>query len=100
MKFVTGLVLLFLTLSSCTIEEKNYSMTKQRPISEVLREHSAEWMKIPGVIGTGEGAIDDKPAVIVMVNKSTNEIKLRIPKEVDGYPVQIDEVGTVRALDR
>ena len=34
-----------------------------KPISEVLANHTPEWMSIPGVTGTGEGQKDGKPAI-------------------------------------
>jgi len=71
-----------------------------RPVSEVLRSHAAELMAIPGVVGTGEGASGGAPVILVLVSRPTPEITSRVPKRLEGYPVQIRVVGEVRKLGR
>ena len=72
-------------------------MTTSRPIAEVLRAHSAELMAIPGVVGTGEGELRGEPAILVLVERRTPEIDSRVPKRLEGYPVDVRVVGEVRA---
>jgi len=69
-----------------------------RPVSQVLKSHTAELMAIPGVVGTGEGASGGAPAILVLVSRRTPEIDSRVPKRLEGYPVQIRVVGDVRKL--
>lgn len=74
-----------------------------RPVSEVLKSHAAELMAIPGVVGTGEGASGGAgggPVILVLVSRPTPEITSRVPKRLEGYPVQIRVVGEVRKLGR
>jgi hypothetical protein len=66
-----------------------------RPISEVLKSHTAELMSIPGVVGTGEG---EGPAILVLVSRRTPEVDSRVPKRLEGYPVLVRVVGEVRKL--
>jgi len=66
-----------------------------RPISEVLKSHTAELMSIPGVVGTGEG---EGPAILVLVSSRTPEVDSRVPKRLEGYPVLVRVVGEVRKL--
>ncbi len=71
-----------------------------RTAYEVLRAHTAELMKIPGVVGTGEGEVKGSPALVVMVSRRTAEVDRLVPKRLEGYPVEIRVVGDVRAMDR
>lgn len=66
-------------------------------ITEVLKKHTDAWMKIPGVIGTGETRKDDKPAIMVFVEKLSKSIEHDIPKSVDGYKVVVQETGVIKA---
>src|SRR5436853_1705104 len=70
-----------------------------RTVADVLRAHTAELMKIPGVVGTGEGEVHGEPAVLVLVSRRTSEVDARVPHRLEGYPVQIKVVGDVRAKD-
>jgi hypothetical protein len=68
-----------------------------KPIAEVLAAHTPQLMEIPGVVGTGEGARDGKPVVLVLVEHMTPEVKTRIPAVIEGYPVELRETGRVSA---
>ena len=68
-----------------------------RTVADVLRAHTAELMKIPGVVGTGEGEVRGEPAVIVLVSRRTSEVSRRVPKRLEGYPVEVRVVGDVKA---
>jgi hypothetical protein len=72
-----------------------------RPISQVLESHTAGLMAIPGVVGTGEGAASrgSGPVILVLVSHRTPEIDSRVPKRLEGYPVEVRVVGEVRKLD-
>ena len=70
-----------------------------RPIENVLRDHTAELMAIPGVVGVYQAALDDgTPCIKVMVVKKTRALAARIPNELEGYPVRIDVTGVIRPL--
>lgn len=69
----------------------------QRPIADVLRDHTPELMALPGVIGTGQGAKDGKPVILVIVTAGSGAGS-RIPGEIEGYRVVLQETGPVRAL--
>ena len=55
-------------------------------------------MNIPGIIGIGIGGRENSAKIVINVVKITDEIKRKIPKEIDGIPVEIKETGVVRAL--
>jgi hypothetical protein len=66
-------------------------------IEEVLRQNTVALMSIPGVTGTGQGLCDGKPCIKVFVIKKRAELAKKIPGEIEGYQVKIEETGTVRA---
>jgi hypothetical protein len=68
-------------------------------MSDVLRDHTNEIMAIPGVVGLYEGVLrDGTPCIKVMVERTTPELERRIPKHLEGYPVEIHETGVIRPL--
>jgi len=75
------------------------SMTR-KDINAVLKDHDKELLAIPGVVGVYVGLLpDDKtPCLKVMVVKETEDLKKRIPKSIEGYPVVIEESGVIRPL--
>jgi hypothetical protein len=66
-------------------------------IEEVLKQNTGPLMAIPGVVGTGQGLCEGKPCIKIFVIKTTEEINRKIPQEIEGYKVKIEETGTVRA---
>jgi hypothetical protein len=68
------------------------------PIEQVLRAHTDAWLAIPGVVGTAIGQQRGKPCIKVLVARKSAEIATRIPRQVDGYPVVVEETGEFRAL--
>jgi hypothetical protein len=63
----------------------------------VLELHSDSLMNLSGVVGTAEGLDGDQPCILVMVVALTAELERSIPKEMEGYPVRIEETGEFRA---
>ena len=72
-------------------------MAEQR-IVDVLNKHSKTLMSLPGVVGTAQGNCVGKPCIKVYVTRKTPEILERIPSEIEGYPVDIQETGEIRPL--
>jgi hypothetical protein len=74
----------------------------KRDINEVLRSHDQEIMAIPGVVGIYVGLLDDEktPCLKVMVVKKTPELERKIPRELEGYPVVIEETGEIRPMKK
>ena len=69
-----------------------------RPIQEVVEEHTAEWMAIPGVVGTAIGEFERRPCIKVFVAQATAELAAKIPRTQDGHRVILEETGEFRAL--
>lgn len=70
-----------------------------KPIEQVLKEHTPHLMSIPGVTGTAQGELDGKPCIKVYVVKETPELEKQIPKEIEGYPVDIQESGVIKPMN-
>lgn len=71
-----------------------------KTIREVQDERTDEWMAIPGVVGTAIGQRDGKSCILVFTASDTERVRQRIPPTVAGYPVVVQRMGEVRALDQ
>ena len=63
----------------------------------MLRRHTPALMAIPGVTGTGEGKRGARTILVVYVARATPELTQRVPREIEGYPVEVREIGEVTA---
>ena len=74
----------------------------QRDINDVLRDHDNELLAIPGVVGVYVGLLDDEKTLClkVMVERKTKELESKIPKELGGYSVVIEETGQIRPMPK
>ena len=68
-------------------------------IQEALKQHTVELMAIPGVVGTAIGECDGSLCIKVFVVKKTTDIMNKIPSKLDGFPVAVEEIGTIRRLE-
>jgi hypothetical protein len=93
-----GLVFLFLCPAKYVSGYENVVQMPSRPIEEVLKEYTDELMSIPGVVGTAQGLCNNNPCIKVFVIEKTKEIDQRIPDELDGYRVEVEETGEFKAL--
>jgi len=55
-------------------------------------------MEIPGVVGTGQWEVANSPCIKVSVEKLTLEIKEKIPKTIDDFPVEFEETGEFQSF--
>lgn len=70
-----------------------------RPLTEVLAAHTPGLMALPGVVGTAESrTADGKPCILVMLAKSSPELRSKLPRELEGWPVRIEVTGEFRAM--
>ena len=81
-------------------DQEGQGVMAKKTIVEVLREHSGGLMSIPGVVGTAEGLQDGIPCIKVLVVQKTPELERKIPRALDGYPVEIVETGEIRAYPK
>jgi hypothetical protein len=105
-KLCSGLAIILLSVACLAAIQSPANQTGQREsmtrkdINAVLKDHDKELLAIPGVVGVYVGLLsDDKtPCLKVMVVKETEDLKRRIPKSIEGYPVLIEESGVICPL--
>jgi hypothetical protein len=68
-----------------------------KTIEEALREHTDALMAVPGVVGVAQGLLRGKPCIRVFVAADTPELRRRIPRTLEGYPVVVEASGEIRA---
>ena len=74
-------------------------MSPRRPIEKVLADHDQEILAIPGVTMIYVGADrEGKPCIKVGVVTATPEVEERIPKELEGWTVEVEETGEVEPM--
>jgi hypothetical protein len=99
------LTLVFLAGAGCHGNHTPPSMntsTPRRDINDVLRDHDRELLAIPGVAGVFVGLLDDKKTscLKVMVEKRAASLIKKIPSQIEGHPVIVEETGPIRPLQR
>jgi hypothetical protein len=52
-------------------------------------------LAVPGVVGTAVGRCRGAPCIRVLVTRTSDELRQRIPRELGGFPVQIDVTGPI-----
>jgi hypothetical protein len=67
------------------------------PIQDVLARQTPSLMTIKGVSGTGEGKADGKPIIVVYTSHISREDRIAIPAKIEGYEVEVREIGDVTA---
>jgi hypothetical protein len=66
-------------------------------IADVLKRHTDSLMAIPGVVGVGRGEKNGSPAVYVMVERMTDSLRRALPDSIEGYTVQVNVTGEIKA---
>jgi hypothetical protein len=62
-----------------------------------METHVDELMAIPGVVGVAIGELKDgRPCIQVLVVEQTQDLRRRLPKTLEGYPVDIVVSGVIK----
>jgi hypothetical protein len=67
-------------------------------IKEALERHEQQLMGVPGVTGIGIGERDGRPVVVVLLNRPASELRDKLPRTLNGFPVVLEEIGDPTAL--
>jgi hypothetical protein len=95
-----------MAISVCACSEKvnqhrqGAEAMPESSIETVLKKHTDELMAMSGVVGTAQGLCDDKPCIKVYVVELTPELQKKIPKSLEGYPVDVEVTGEFHALPK
>jgi hypothetical protein len=68
-----------------------------RSLSEVRRKYEGELISRAGVVGVSEGKRGAEDVIQVLVTQKRDD--LDIPRELEGYPVEVVEVGEITTQD-
>jgi hypothetical protein len=71
---------------------------KDMKIEVVLERNQSRLMSISGVIGVGIGGSPQSPVIVVMVKQMTLELKEKLPRQLNGFPVRVEVSGEVTAF--
>ena len=92
MKLAAAILLLVAAAGACGRENMPPS------IQEAKAKHEARLMAQPGVVSVGIGRDADGTEVIVVgLDRERPEARAALPRELDGYRVRVQIIGTVRA---
>jgi len=69
-----------------------------KSIQTVRTQHETQLMANPGVVSVGIGQDSKGQAAIVIGVESQDALeKIKLPEELEGYPVNVQIMGTIRA---
>jgi hypothetical protein len=75
----------------------------QQTISDAKAHHEGELLALPNVTGVGIGERAGKPVIKVYVSRKVPESMLspddRVPASLEGFEVDVEEIGFVEALN-
>lgn len=70
-------------------------------IDEVRKRHEDRLLALPNVAGVGIGERGGKPVIKVFVTRKVPESALgvdeRVPASLEGYEVDVEEIGVIQA---
>ncbi len=68
-------------------------------IEQVLAAHRTPLLALPGVVGVAQGICAGEPCIRVFVADTTDAQHAHIPRQIEGFPVQIDVTTPFRARE-
>ncbi len=76
------------------------SKAKKSTIEQVKKRNEMSLMNIQGVTGVGIGEDDRKPGRVikVYVERATPSLQKKIPSQLEGYPVRLEQTGEFHAF--
>jgi hypothetical protein len=64
-----------------------------------VKERNESWLlSLPNVVGVGIGECDGQPCIKVYVMESTPDLTRQIPRQIEGYTVDIEVTGPITIL--
>ena len=90
---VAAIVALLISLPPVAREQE-----MPRTIQDVKARHADRLLTVAGVVSVGIGLDADGHEVIVIgLDRPRPETQANLPAQLEGYPVRVDVIGTVRA---
>ena len=70
-------------------------------IETIKQKYEQRLMQLPNVVGLAIGEKDGKQVIVVFVSRKVPKASLQtkdiLPETLDGFEVDVEEIGTVRA---
>jgi len=66
-------------------------------INTIKTKHESRLLSTPGVVSVGIGQDKGQSTIIIGVESQDTLDKMKLPEELNGYPVKVQIVGTLRA---
>ncbi|MDH5179806.1 MAG: hypothetical protein OEZ39_04490 [Gammaproteobacteria bacterium] len=66
-------------------------------IEEVKKQYAAELLSRPGVVSVGIGLHEGTKVIIVGLDGKHPETAQQLPKQLEGYPLQVHTLGEIKA---
>ena len=95
---VVGAAWLVAAAMACGQQSTDEQAMPARTVQDVLRQHTDSLMALTGVVGTAQGECDGKPCIKVYLVESSPDLVKQIPSVIEGYKVEIQVTGEIRAL--
>jgi hypothetical protein len=67
-------------------------------LQDVLKKNTDFLLSIPGVTGVAIGESEGKPCILVLVAKKDDPAIAKIPSQLEGFPVVVEETGAIHRL--
>ena len=97
--FTFGLIIIIINCTfAFALDNQGVETVDTKKIEEALKKHTRVLLSITGVTGTAIGLCDGKPCIKVYVLKKTPELDEKIPGQIEGYTVVIEETGEFKPL--
>ncbi|MFS0517244.1 hypothetical protein ACEYW6_21355 [Nostoc sp. UIC 10607] len=94
--------LLFLPLFTVNQEKQPLfllnSVSISQTIEQIKEQYESDLLSIDGVVGVGISECEDKPCIKVYLENESPNLKKQIPKQLDGFKVDIQVTGAIQAL--
>lgn len=67
-------------------------------IKQVKHRYEKEWLTFEGVVAVGIGFTSENvPGIIISVEQLTENLKSKLPAEIEGIPLEIQVTGPIVA---
>ena len=86
-------VIILLLFCTVTLTVAGTDMT----IQQTKEKYQAELMSLPGVVSIGIGLSKGETVIIIGLDGKHPDTEKALPKELEGYKVVSQNVGTIRA---
>jgi hypothetical protein len=69
-------------------------------VKEVIERQGPRLMAMPGVVGLYEAECAGKPCIRIMLLRRDPDLERRLPRRLEGYPVEFEVTGEIRPLGK